>query len=213
MSERAAQAHRGKPRRRTIRAERHGHAGQAIGPVAPGMDVFVLTHGQFSLIDALVYLSQQIGPCDLSVSTWTAGAEDMQKMADLLAAGSFRSVRWLVDRSFLTRQPGYCARLRELFGDDVIRTTRSHAKFVTLRNDAFGLAVRTSMNLNHNPRLENIEISDDAEFADFLDAEFSRYFDARDDGIFAGEMLEDPPAPSITAGRATGARIYPRTTP
>jgi hypothetical protein len=207
---RQAAAHRSTQRRRTIRTARSEGAAQAIGPVTPGIECFVLTHGQFSLIDALVYLSQQIGPCDLSVSTWTAGAEDLGAMANLLAGGQFRSVRWLVDRSFVTRQPAYCARLRELFGDDVIRTTRSHAKFVTLRNDGFTLAVRTSMNLNHNPRLENIEISDDPALCQFLDAEFDRYFAEQVPGTMGAEMMEDPPAPAIRAGRATGNRLYPR---
>lgn len=205
-----ARAHKSRPRGRRVRAARTENVAAAIGPVEPGIEIFVLTHGQFSLIDALVYLSAEIGPCDLSVSTWTAGAEDLGQMAELLAAGSFRSVRWLVDRSFVTRQPAYCRRLRELFGDDVIRTTRSHAKFVTLRNERFDLAVRTSMNLNHNPRLENIEVSDDPALADFLAAEFDRYFREQDPGTLSAEMLEDPPQTPIRAGRATGNRIYPR---
>lgn len=203
-----ARAHKGVARKRTIRAARTEDVARAIGPLTKGVEVFVLTHGQFSLIDALVYLSQQTGPCVLSVSTWTAGAEDLSKMAELLAAGQFTAVRFLVDRSFITRQPAYCARLRELFGDECIRTTRSHAKFVTLRNKEWDLAVRTSMNLNHNPRLENIEISDDAQFADFLDAEFGRYFEAQHPGTMGSEMLSDPPAPAVSFGHATATRIY-----
>jgi len=203
--------HASKPRRRTIRASRVEGAAGAIGLVEPGCEVFILTHGQFSLIDAIVYLSQQIGPCRLSVSTWTAGTEDLQAMANLLAAGQFTGCRWLVDRSFLTRQPAYCARLRELFGDDVIRTTRSHAKFVTLRNASFDLAVRTSMNLNHNPRLEDIEISDDPALADFLDAEFDTYFHQQPPGQLNAEMIENRAAASgIRAGRASAGRIYPQ---
>lgn len=204
----SARAHHSTPRKRTIRAARVENVATAIGEVTPGLDVFVLTHGQFSLIDALVYLSHQIGPCDLSVSTWTAGNEDLQQMADLLGSGQFRTVRWLVDRSFITRQPAYCAKMRSLFGDECIRTTRSHAKFVTMRNEQFDLAVRTSMNLNHNPRLENIEISDDPAFADFLDVEFDRYFVGEQTGIFDAE-LRDAADTSIRAGRATGTRLYP----
>ena len=37
------------------------------------------------------------------------------------------------------------------------------------RNDNFDIVVRTSMNLNENPRLENIEISENKDFADFFE--------------------------------------------
>lgn len=201
-------SHRGKPRKRTLRDGRVGGAAEAIGPVEPGLEVFALTHGQFSLIDALVYLSGAIGPCDLRVSTWTAGNEDLSQMADMLATGTFRSVRFLVDRSFLTRQPAYCARLRELFGDEVIRTTRTHAKYATLENDAYHLAIRTSMNLNHNPRCENIEVSDDAALCDFLGGEFDRYFVDMDPGMFSAELLRSQPR-TIATGKITAPRLYP----
>ena len=41
-------------------------------------------------------------------------------------------------------------------------------KFAIIRNERWNLAIRTSMNLNPNPRLENFEISDDAELAGFF---------------------------------------------
>jgi hypothetical protein len=210
-SDRPASHHAG-PRRRTIRVARTGAASEAIGPVTRGLEVFVLTHGQFSLMDALVYLSQQTGPADLTVSTWTAGNEDLEYLAHLLTGGEFRSVRFLVDRSFITRQPAYCATLRRLFGDDCIRTSRTHAKFATIRNDRWDLAVRTSMNLNHNPRMENIEVSDDPALCDFLAAEVDRYFGTIGDGAFDGALLELP-KPAVTAGQVTAKRLYPHQNP
>ena len=58
--------------------------------------------------------------------------------------------------------------MREAFGDDAIRLTKNHAKFVLIQNDAWDLVVRTSMNLNENRRLENWELSDSAEMAAYL---------------------------------------------
>ena len=77
-------------------------------------------------------------------------------------------MRCVVDCSFGQRQPGYLAQVRELFGDDAIRSTRTHAKYAVITNDEWSVAVRTSMNLNENPRLESIEVSDDPELAGFL---------------------------------------------
>lgn len=203
------QSHHSPSRDRQLLTAKVGSAAQAFGDIEPGMDVFCLTHGQFSLIDALVYLSYEIGPSRLSVCTWTAGAKDLQHMADMLRSGSFTDVRWLVDRSFITRQPAYCHKLREEFGDDCIRTTNTHAKFSTLRNDRFDLAIRTSMNLNQNPRMESVEVSDDAALADFLDAQFDLYFDVQDEGVFDAEVHNEQGTLGLEVGRVSANRLYP----
>ncbi len=120
-----------------------------------------MAYGQFSLIDALWAMLRRTGPADVSIATWTAAGADVTRASHFLRDGRIRRMRWLVDRSFETRRPAYCATLRGLFGDDAIRTTRSHAKFATIRNEEWDLAVRTSMNLNSNARMETIQVSDD----------------------------------------------------
>ena len=74
----------------------------------------------------------------------------------------------IVDGSFIVRQPDYHRRMLELFGSDCVRTIKSHAKFMTITNDEWKIVVRTSMNLNENPRLENLEITEDPAFAEFF---------------------------------------------
>lgn len=194
--------HRADTRRRTIRVERTATARQTFAGLAHGCEVYVLTHGQFSLIDALAALLETTGPARATISTWSAAHVDLEHAARFLERGDIISVRFLVDRSFATRQPAYCATLRRLYGDDAIRTTRSHAKFATLRNDSWDLAIRTSMNLNENPRLENIEVSDDRVLCDFLDGEVDRFF-AEPAGDFNGQLpiIDIPPATPVAMGR------------
>jgi len=156
----------------------------------------VMTYGQFSLIDALWVLLRMTGPADVSIATWTAAGADVTRASQFLRDGRVRRMRWLVDRSFEARQPAYCATLRSLFGDDAIRTTRSHAKFATIRNSEWNLAVRTSMNLNGNPRLETIEVSDDPSLADFLDDVFGERFANQSPGEMMGEL---PPIRSLAS--------------
>jgi len=144
------------------------NAENAIGRLSPGCEIFVLTYGQFSLIDAVAALVRKTGPADVVLSTWTAGNTDLSASANLLADGAFRSFRMIVDNSFLQRQPGYCRRMVDLFGEEVIRVWKGHAKFAAIRNDEWNIAARTSMNLNTNPRVENLEISDDPGLCDFL---------------------------------------------
>ena len=70
------------------------------------------------------------GPADLMVSTWTAAGADIDYALRLTSDGRVRSIVWIVDSSFPIRQPGYCAAMRERFGDESIRVTENHAKFV-----------------------------------------------------------------------------------
>lgn len=183
-----ARTHRAAPRKRAIRMAKVGSARDAIGELTPGVEVYVLTYGQFSLIDALVALLDQTGPADVILSTWTAADTDLTTAARLVEGAQITRLRMVVDRSFLTRQPDYCATMRRLFGDECIRTTRSHAKFLVLRNEQWSLAVRTSMNLNHNPRLETIEISDDPALCGFLEEVVADLWQEQAEGDFAGEL-------------------------
>jgi hypothetical protein len=102
------------------------------------------------------------GPADLVVSTWTAAGADIGFASRLLADRRVTSLRFVVDHNFQSRQPAYCAALREAFGDDAIRVTKNHGKFVLVRNAAWNIVVRTLMNLNECRRLETVEISDNA---------------------------------------------------
>jgi len=155
-------------KKRTSRAAKNLTAREAIGELEHDQDVFILTFGQFSLIDALIVILEQTGPADVTVSTWTAADAHLQKTAAMIEGASIRSFKMIVDRSFETRQPAYCNHMRSIFGDECIRAIRTHAKFMLVRNERWDVVVRTSMNLNENPRLENLEISESREFAAFF---------------------------------------------
>ena len=104
--------------------------------------------------------------------------------------------------------------MREFFGDDCIRTCRSHAKFATITNARWNLAVRTSMNLNHNPRLENMEISDDPDLCRFFTTIADEIFAEQAAGVMNGELpllaaIESVPQPSmIAAGKMEAKHLH-----
>lgn len=215
-----SRTHRSQSRDRTIRTAKKGNARDAIGELEPGCEIFVLTYGQFSLIDALVTIVEQTRPANVILSTWTAGSADLTTCERLLERSMIQDIRYIVDRSFLTRQPAYCAKMRHLFGDDCIRTMRSHAKFAVVRNDQWTLAIRTSMNMNTNPRCENIEISDDPALADFLTQVADDLWAEQDPGDFRGDIPELDSLPGVnragqvstgTASASRRASIGPAT--
>ena len=154
--------------KKDIRISKTHNATDAIGVLEKNMDIFVLTYGQFSLIDSLIAILDQTGPADVVISSWTAADAHLERSAQLIESADIRSFRMIVDRSFKTRQPKYYYHMIKLFGHECIRSIRTHAKFMVIKNDEWNIVVRTSMNLNENPRLENIEISESKEFTDFF---------------------------------------------
>lgn len=168
MPQRTAQSHTRPAPARRPRLSKVTNARDALADFGRGMETYCLTFGQFSLMDAVEAVLEKTGPADVAISTWTAGNADLSRSAEHMHNGNIRSLRFVADCSFGQRQPGYLAELVRLFGDEAIRTTRTHAKFVVITNESWRVAIRTSMNLNENPRLESIEVSDDPELAGFL---------------------------------------------
>jgi len=78
----------------------------------------------------------------------------------------------------------------QLFGADAIRTIPLHGKFAVVHNDGWAIAIRSSMNLNVNTRIETVEISADPDLVKFLvgftDSVFARSTDAN----FASQATE-----------------------
>lgn len=159
-----------KKRYREIRdLRRKESAAEAVaGLDLDGREIFGLTKGQFSMIDLLDAVLTTTGPAAVAISTWTAANTDVSATLAMIASGRITRARWLVDLTFVRRCPQLAGRIREAFGADAIRVTRNHAKFAVLANERWRVVVRTSMNLNHNPRLENFTVAHDPELADFL---------------------------------------------
>jgi hypothetical protein len=148
----------------------------AIDPIVHGMELFGISAGNWSLIDLITHCLQATGPADVTISTWSAGNADIGFAYKLMTDGSITRMRFLTDLSFPNRQPAYCAALRQAFGDQCIRLSSNHAKFILIRNAEWNLCIRGTANLNENSRLEWFEISDSEPMADFLEALVSDIF-------------------------------------
>jgi hypothetical protein len=157
------------PKREIMSLRRKESAAEAVsGLERDGMELFGLTKGQFSLTDMIEAILEKTGPADLSISTWTAANGDVSRMLELLSSGAIRSCRWMVDLTFMRRCPQLTAEIRAKFGADAIRVTKTHAKFCTITNKDWKIALRSSMNLNQNPRLESFQVGHDPVLCEFL---------------------------------------------
>lgn len=213
MSDRTAKSVTRKvPAQRAQRLSKVTNARDALADFDHGMETYCLTFGQFSLMDAVEAILEKTGPADVALSTWTAGSADLTRSEESLRNGNIRSLRFVVDCSFGQRQPGYLAQVRKLFGDDAIRSTRTHAKFVVITNSEWSVAVRTSMNLNENPRLEHIEVADDPRLAGFLLAIVDEVFAEENVGDFSTKRRPalagiESVTPTQTVAMGAGVRV------
>lgn len=167
MTKQVARAHARKSPRRRLRLCKTEGARSALAAFGKETEVDCLTFGQFSIMDAIEAILEITGPAHVAVATWTAATADVRRCANQLKNGNILGFRLIVDGSFVTRQPAYAAAVREMFGAESIRVTRTHAKFALITNEKWNVCVRTSMNLNENPRLEFIQVSDDADLCGF----------------------------------------------
>ena len=141
----------------------------ALGKLEPGLRLVGLTRGQFSLLDLIRAVLAQTGPADVTLSTWTSGIRDAETSAWLLSEGKIRSLRLMLDYGFPRIEPSYALRLAELFGDRAVLLCRTHAKFAVIRNDAWSVCIRSSMNLNRNTRFEQFDLDDDSAICDLFE--------------------------------------------
>ncbi len=169
--------------KRILKVSPYQSAKDCIGVLEPGHRLTAVTKGQFSLLDLISAVSDQIGPAALTVSTWSTGIRDTQNLGILIDQGAFTSVSLCLDRSFSGRQPQYVEEIIKVWGQENIRMTRNHAKFFMLRNEAWNICVRSSMNLNRNPRLEQFDLDDSAEICEFFKGVVEEIFEKMPAGL------------------------------
>ena len=153
-----------RPVRKTrARLSKIANARDTIEGFGHGMDIAGLTFGQFSLLDLLQATLDITGPADVAIATWSAGLYDADAAARFVNDGRITSIRFLMDSGLEKRGQATAVQIADLFGANAIRTTRSHAKFVTVTNGDWSVLITSSMNLNLNPRCEQFEMTDDAD--------------------------------------------------
>lgn len=173
-----------------------------IGRLRPGMHLWGFSKGQFSLIQLYQAILDQLACRYMAISTWTIGRADktqLEQLAEIqnaLNGETIQRFRILLDLSFQRREPALIQHIRETFGDDAIRITRNHAKFGLMdgtlaSGERLRLVIRTSMNLNANPRLEDVELADDPELFAFLDGILDDIWNAHDPRAQARKKVKE----------------------
>ena len=145
--------------RRVFSSFHAASARDAIGDLAPGVEVFGMTSGNFGLMDILAHVIDQAQATHCVLCTWTAAEKSVQEFLDMVRTAKLQSLRVIADPSLVTRKPEIADAMFAAYGGDSIRLVPLHAKWAVLTGGAVPVTLRTSMNLNHNKRIESFEIS------------------------------------------------------
>lgn len=192
--------------KRRARFSRAGSARRLLEGFGHGDLLSGLTYGQFSLIDLIQATLEVTGPADVAISTWSAGFYDVDAAETFRDFGLMRSVRFVLDSSQQKRGQASAFDVAEIFGRENVRTTRSHAKFVTVSNEGWSVLITSSMNLNLNQRVEQFQIVDDVDsmgvFAGFVDELFRSE-------EFSVEQRAMPVLPGLPGESALGIEALP----
>ena len=149
--------------RRQRAVESFRSAAECIGPIVPGLSLFAITRGQWSMLDAVQHVIAEIGPCEVSVWTWAVADYEVECMAGLMANSSIIGGRLIVDRSAEVRSAQTVEAWRQRFGVGSVRVCKNHAKMARVWTAERRVLIRGSMNLNYNARFEQADISEGGE--------------------------------------------------
>src|SRR5271166_3245418 len=120
-------------RQRVKRAvESFGNAAQAIGPIEPAMSLFAVTRGQWSMLDAILYVLSQTGPAGVSLWTWTVADYEMEAMCGLMARQEITAGLLIIDASADRRNAQLINQWRDRFGENTVKVVKNHAKLATV---------------------------------------------------------------------------------
>lgn len=177
-------------------------------------EVDVATGGQFSIVDAIEAVLTYTGRADVTLATWTAAQFDLSQIENQLVHGDIGSLRLILDKSFVNRQPAFIKRIIERFGVGSVRVARTHAKFAVVQNDEWHVVVRTSMNLNHNARMEYLQVTESVELCEFWSGVADSIFDELPEGTPKGgweapelaALTHVDPEPPVAMGEEVSMR-------
>jgi hypothetical protein len=146
--------------RRSRAVESFQTAAECIGEIVPGMGLFAVTRGQFSMIDAVLACLDQAGPSHVSLWTWTVAEYEIECLERLRIDGRLLSGVLVIDHGARNKNAGLIAQWKSSFGPESVRYVVNHSKIATVQSDRFKLLLRGSMNLNFNPRFEQFDLTE-----------------------------------------------------
>ncbi len=112
------------------------------------------------MIDAILHTLDCVGPAAVSVWTWTVAEYEIECLKRLQMDGRVTSGRMVIDHGALKKNAAIIREWKSSFGPESVRYVVNHAKLATVSNGDYKVLLRGSMNLNRNPRFEQLDVTE-----------------------------------------------------
>lgn len=139
--------------------------------IEPGDSWDVVSHGDVDSLSFLAHLIRGTWFDHVLVSTWCIARTDLDQLGEWLNAGRIGQLDLYLGEIFPGQYVGEYERTKELVRDYGARLViaRNHSKVTLATNASTGthLAIRSSANVNTNPRIEQTTVTNDRTLVEF----------------------------------------------
>jgi len=120
------------------------------------------------MIDAILWVLEKTGSAAVSLWTWTIASYEVEEFEVLRRNNKIDRALLVIDGGAREKNGPILERWRGRFGDSSVRYVRNHAKIATVEGGGLRVLLRGSMNLNHNPRFEQLDITEGGDDFDLV---------------------------------------------
>lgn len=186
--------------RRKVARESFANAAETIGPCVAGVSLFAITRGQWSMIDAVLHVLDQVGRSRVSLWTWTVAEYEVEVLTRLRVDGRISDGRLVIDHGARDKNSAIIADWKKQFGPSSVRYVVNHAKIATIESESgLRFLLRGSMNLNFNPRFEQFDLTEGGPDFDLVREIENELPDLSDQAtgaeVYAGSRMDNAFAP------------------
>ncbi len=131
---------------------------ELIGPICKGDIIHIPSMGNWSLVDMIEYIIEQIGSSEVHLTSWAVSEKSVVTLLNLRNQGLISSLHCLFD----TRLPSQSTAAWQLCDANIesLKLTKIHAKVVALKSETHAVCIVTTANLTENPRIERYVITE-----------------------------------------------------
>lgn len=112
------------------------------------------------MVDAVAHVLEELGPSRVSLWTWTIADYEINVFSDLMRHDKITGGRLIIDQAARVKNSELIRAWQRAFGATSVRYVLNHAKIATVEGSGRRVLLRGSMNLNFNPRFEQLDVTE-----------------------------------------------------
>jgi hypothetical protein len=145
------------------------HTNSKVTDVFKDFSLYKTTHyvsaGLWSMLELTEFIVSKIGPCHLTMATWSMSQANAVRLITLLETRNLLSLKGVLDFRTKNRHPEAFQLAQTIFSK--LHLGSCHAKVSVLRNENHCITISGSANYTNNPRIEAGVITPGEQIATF----------------------------------------------